>query len=263
MKARDTQRNPRDGRNAGWIFRWKKLDGPWFPKWMAVAIVAGAFVLLYGAVRVEIVRPSPWIGRKASVIYLPPGAEGRQWALRAREEGPFPSRFEPEQSPGAEAMEEVMRTVLREPPAVYVPPLRELPAEMPVPPVSLLEAGGPVFPERKPPPRADRTGGGTKLVPVLYPLSGLPLEQMPEELPAYDAAAEGVSSIPWRFLVRLRSDGSVAESVPLVGAETPGLAPLEGWLRGIRFAADPEADSRWIAVGIGFINQPSDGSDAR
>jgi hypothetical protein len=103
-----------------------------------------------------------------------------------------------------------------------------------------------------------------QLAPTLYPLSGITSEMLPRDLPPFTAAIDrAMSSASWRFLLRLNSEGGVSECVSLEkGAET-GAAELETWLQKIQFPPDSKKSSRWISLGIGFINQPADGTDAR
>jgi hypothetical protein len=73
-----------------------------------------------------------------------------------------------------------------------------------------------------------------------------------------------MSSASWRFLVRLNPDGGVAECVSLEKGGEAGAPELEAWLHQIQFKPELGKPFRWIAVGIGFTNQPvADGPDAR
>jgi hypothetical protein len=265
MRARLPTRTPTAGKPPDRIFPWKNLDGPQLPKWVAVALVAGIFAFCLTTIRVQIVRPAPWLDQKATIMFVPPGPEGRMWELQSRERGPFPSRFDPSEWTEAGAMEEILQATLREPDPAYVPPLRDLPAAEPLAAVPLAQPGRQFFPDRKPPPRPNRPTGTTRPTPALYPLSGIRPEDMPRELPHYEVAGNAVpSGIPWRFLIRLHPDGSVAESVSLVGPEAPGLESLDDWLRRIRFpATDDHTGERWIGIAAGFTNQAADGPDPR
>ena len=118
------------------------------------------------------------------------------------------------------------------------------------------------------PRRGPGSGAGDrpfKLAPVLYPLSGIPGEALPGDLPPFDAAVDAaMSSASWRFLIRLNSEGGVAECVSLENGGESGRSELEKWLRRIQFKPEPGRPFRWIAVGVGFTNQPvADGTDAR
>ncbi len=87
---------------------------------------------------------------------------------------------------------------------------------------------------------------------------------MPRELPPFDGAVDAtMTAEPWRFLVRLDAAGNVQDCVSLAGGDEAGPSPLEDWLRRVPFNPEPAKPSRWIAVGVGFTNQPADGPDAR
>ena len=245
------------------IFPWRGLDGPSTPKVLAGLVVLGVFAFMLAFVRVDVKAAPRWVEKKASVIYLPAGPDGEMWARRAREGGPFPSRFDPRSWEGMRELErEAMRSA-REPAAAYVPRLRDLPEVDPVPPVSLAAKGERVFPKRA----APSVGGpvaGAKLAPRLYPLAEIPLESMPAELPAFDApVSPEMASTPWRFLLRLRPDGRVVDSLSLVGASEAGALLLENWLREVKFGAEVAAGREWLAVGVGFVNKPDHGAATR
>ena len=89
------------------------------------------FTVLLTTVRVRIAPTNTWIERKASVIQIPAGAEGREWSLKALEGGPFPTRFEPSDWPGIAISES---TALKDSAATrpfYNPQLRDLPSPPP------------------------------------------------------------------------------------------------------------------------------------
>jgi hypothetical protein len=102
------------------------------------------------------------------------------------------------------------------------------------------------------------------LVPALYPLSGITPAEMPKELPPFDGeVAPAMAAEPWRFLLRLDTAGRVLDCISLVGGDEPGKTALEAWLRRVSFQPDRARATRWIALGLGFSNQPADGSDTR
>jgi hypothetical protein len=55
----------------------------------------------------------------------------------------------------------------------------------------------------------------------------------------------------------------VIDCVSLTGGDEAGAPALESWLRGVSFHTESAKTSRWIAVGVGFINQTTDGTNAR
>jgi hypothetical protein len=106
--------------------------------------------------------------------------------------------------------------------------------------------------------------GKRVLVPSLYPLSGITPAEMPQELPPFDGPVNpAMAAESWRFLLRLNAAGGVLDCVSLSGGDEAGASALEDWLRRVSFQPEPAKPTRWIAVGVGFSNQPADGSDAR
>ena len=149
-------------------------------------------------------------------------------------------------------------------PQPYVPALRDLPAENQLRPLELATKGELIFPSRKSAPTTTPDPAELKLAPTLYPLSGITRESLPETLPPFnDAVTAAMSSASWRFLLRLTAGGSVAECVSLEKGGEAGAPELEAWLQRIQFQPEPAKPFRWIAVGVGFTNQPADGTDAR
>ena len=247
-----------------WIFPWRDAGSPIFPKLFALAVCGAGFTLLVTAVRIQVDAPEKSSPRKAAVIYLRDDAQGRALMLKAREGGPFPSRFELERWPGMAALEGVAMDALAFEPPAYTPELQELPSEVSGQPLELAAKGELFFPERLAPltPRPEPTA--LEPAPVLYPLAGISAGDLPRELPPFAGPVDGaMRSASWRFLVRLNPHGGVAESISLESGGEAGARALENWLRGIRFAPSPEKQTRWITLGLGFTNQPADGPDAR
>lgn len=246
-----------------WVFPWRPLGESRFPKWFATLLVGAAFAFFVTSVRIHVTPPTPWAARKASVIQVTDDAESRALTLRAREGGPFPSRFEPSEWEGDAALEQAAFEATRWSPPPYVPVLRDLPKETP-PPMSLAAKGEPVLPKRRPEPVAAPVSVNLKLAPVLVPLSGITAAAMPGKLPPFDGAVDAtMTAEPWRFLVRLDAAGNVQYCISLAGGDEAGPSPLEDWLRRVLFKPEPAKPARWIAVGVGFANQPADGTDAR
>lgn len=245
-----------------WIFPWGGLRASSFPKIFAILLAGGAFAVLLTSVRIRVAEPVPWAAPKATVIRVLDDAEGRSLTLRAREGGPFPSHFEPAAWELASAIEQVAFQAARWRPPPYKPGLRELPDEPAFP--RLAKPGVPVLPTRQPPVNPVPLAGKRVLVPALYPLSGISRAEMPKELPSFDGEVlPAMAAAPWRFLLRVDAAGGVLDCVSLTGGDEPGKAVLEGWLRRVSFQPGPAGATRWIALGLGFTNQPADGTDAR
>lgn len=247
---------------SAWVFPWRPVKQPLFPKFLAFAIPAVLFTFLVTTVRIHVNSPERSSIRKGSVIYLGDDAQGRALTLRAREGGPFPSRFELSQWQGLRDLETAAMDASRFQPPAYAPALQELPGGNLSPPLELAAKGVPFFPDRDPSVFDIPDLGNLTVVPVLYPLAGVTGENLPKDLPPL--AMEVKNDLPtatWRFLIRLNADGSVAECVSLEkGAETSATG-LAAWLHKVTFAPDLSKLSRWIGVGIGFTNQPADGTD--
>ena len=247
------------------VFRWSASKTPLLPKLFALVLVGAAFAFLVTSVQIRVTALEKSAPRKASVIYLRDDAEGRVLTLRAREGGPFPSRFEPSQWQGMAALESTVLDAVRFQPPPYVPAVADLPAGNWVPQVELAAKGQSFFPKRNLPSAHSQELAMLKLAPALYPLSGISAATLPETLPPFQAAVDGaMSSASWRFLVRLNPGGGVAECVSLEKGGEPGISDLEAWLHKIQFKPELAAPFRWIAVGIGFTNQPvADGHETR
>ena len=245
-----------------WIFRWRGLDGTPFPGLMATIIVGAAFAFFAATIRIRVNAPQQWVERKASIIHLPAEGEGRIWALRAQEGGPFPAKFDPMEWAKSLGADDLLMGATRLSPAPYEPKLRELPAEDGIPSLTLLDKGMPVFPKRVPRTMEVPKAAPVRVVPLLYPLAGLSLEELPKELPPFAGPVDGLmASASWRFLIRLREDGSVSESIPLLNDK--GGEVLAKWLGGVKFSPSAAKRAEWIGIGVGFANQPANGPDPR
>jgi len=247
-----------------WVFPWRRLGESRFPKWFATLLVGAAFTFLVTSVRIRVTPPTPWAARKASVIQIIDDAQGRDLSQRAREGGPFPSRFVPEEWPEIAAMQDAAFEAARSSPPAYVPTLRDLP-EKELPPVLLVAKGEPVLPKRKPAGKTAAPPALLKLAPVLRPLSGISPASMPATLPRFEGVVtDKMTAEPWwRFLLRLDASGNVLDCASLTGGNEADPQPLEDWLRRVSFNPEPAKPARWIAVEVGFINQAANGPDAR
>lgn len=247
-----------------WIFRWRWPSAAPFPALIPCALAALPFALLLGLVRVKVAAPQFEMASKASWIQLTDTADGRLWAMRAKEGGPLLSRYEPSTCQAYATLEEAPMQATRIAPQTYLPKLRELPQQGPLEPLALAAKGETVFPRRTRELAAPSAMPASRLVPVLYPLSALGECGLPQSLPplvgdldAATAAAE------WRFLLRLHPAGGVAECVSLTEAAGAGAKLLENWLHGVTFDPRLALDGGWLAVGIQFNNQASRGTEPR
>jgi len=245
-----------------WVFRWRQPKESAWRQAAATLAVAAVFAFFLTCMHIRVTPPTPWAIHKASLIQVTEDAVGRALTLRAREGGPFPSRFDPSEWEGATVLEQAALAGTRWSPPSYIPVLRDLPID-PTPPLAFAAQGKATLPKLRREPLAGPAVGKLRLAPGLYPLSGITAAAMPRELPPFDEAADAaLTAAPWRFLLRLNAAGNVLEGVSLAGGDEGGLPALEAWLRRVSFNPAPDMPSRWIAVGVGFTNQPADGPDA-
>jgi hypothetical protein len=247
-----------------WVFQWRGRKMSMFPGVLATVLVCATFLLLVTVIRIRVVASEKSAPRKASVIWLRDDAEGRALSLRASEGGPFPSRFELSSWPGLAGLEAAVQEAMRFQLPPYVPALADLPAENWIQPLALAAKGERVFPKRTAAPVDSLNRPLLKLAPALYALSGIAPDALPHDLPPFERTVDAaMTSGSWRFLVRLNPAGSVAECVSLEKGSDESAPALEAWLHQIQFQPETGKTSRWIALGVGFTNQPADGTNAR
>lgn len=246
-----------------WVFRWRPLGSPMVPKLIALAVAGTAFTVLVTTVRIRLVLPEKLSPRKASLIFLGDDAQSRALALRAREGGPFPARFDPADWEGLAKVEQEVMDAARFQPPPYVPVMDDLPEENLVQPLVLAPRGMAFFPKRKTTATDAPDASKLRIAPAIYPLSAAAAATLPDEFPSFEGAVD--SSASWRFIVCLNAEGGVTECVSLEKGAEGDLAAdaLRKWLHRVKFKPARGKPDRWIALGIGFTNQTSDGTDAR
>ncbi len=238
-----------------WVFRWRGLDGTPLRGLLSLLIVSGIFFLFAATVRVRVDAPQQWVEKKASIIHFADKGEADMWALRAREGGPFPVRLDPAEWEKAAGLDHLVVDATRVLSLPYEPGMRDLPAEEAVPALPVSPSSGPVFPKPGPGGRPPVAPVPSRLVPALFPLDGVAASDVPADLPPFGGEVDAaMASAPWRFLVRLRKDGTVAQCDPLL--DEPGGPALARWLAQVAFAPAVAARSEWISLGVGFVNQP-------
>ena len=238
-----------------WIFPWKGRREPILPKLLAVVLAALFTAGLFGFVRIQRAAPSWWGLEKASVIQVIDTVEGRALALRARENGPSPVRFESSDWPQLVRFQDQQMMRLSQPQSAYEPRLRPWQDPPPEEP-SLWESNAGVLPlPPKPQPMPAVPAAGAPH-PSVQPISGLGADEVPAALPRYEGVMDkAMLSGSVRFLIRLDQDGRVADCLALSGADTAdATAELAGWLRNVRFLREGGPGS-WAAVAIVFLNQ--------
>lgn len=242
-----------------WVFLWKPLGRPLSARWLPFFLVGGVFLLALASLRIQVTPPKPWSVRMASLIHAGNDDQGRELALRAREGGPFPSRFEIGDWSGGPAMEREILSLGNRVPSVYVPSLRDL-VHDPIssktrPVVGVL----PMLPKHPPGTENDSHASNVKLTPVVRSLAAARVTEISlKKLPPFEHPVN--ASVEWRFLIQLDAAGNVIECVSLSGVDEEGLPSVTAWLRSVSFKPDPKKASRWIVVEVGFNNQIEDES---
>ncbi|BCU79620.1 hypothetical protein [Luteolibacter sp. LG18] len=259
MNEIGTKRERKD-RASGLIFAWRVGDTFHVATWVSVAIVALLVVILLGTVKVRVVPPPRIIERKASVVLVPRTVEGREWEVRADEEGPFPARFRPEESPIVQALD---REMFRPPvtAAGYRSPLREFPRDGAAGGMQVAARGERVFPPQPPLEPLPKEAAPAPLVPGLTMLSKLPADAKPAELPRFQGeVSPEMAATTWQFLVEVGEKGHALRCVALDGAKPDGeqddfSRALGTWLCQVHFGPGA-AKAGWIAVEIHFSRVP-------
>lgn len=247
--------------SGGLIFRWAEREGSLVFKMLIYGFVGLLFVFVFGVVKVGLEVGEVSLGRTGSVFFLEGSEGGMEWAVYAEEEGPFPLGMDlvgiGEEGVSLEGATGVFFAARDRDLG-----LRGIELEDGERALVMIRKGERFFPERV---EAEVRGEGGEeglrdldLVPILYPLSADAEGLIPEDLPDFDDAGlgGGVMAVGWRFLLRLRADGSVEQCVSLTGAEEMDAGLLEEWLMGVRFGAGD--GDRWISVGMGFRNEAID-----
>jgi hypothetical protein len=254
-----TKRERRD-RASGLIFAWRVGDTFHVATWLSVVIVIllGAFLL--GTIKVRVVPPPRIIERKASVVLVPDTAEGRAWAVRAEEEGPFPARFRLAESQAVREMnDEIFRDPVTRPP--YQPALREFPRDAGPGAVQVSARGERVFPPQQALEPAAVESRPAPLQPVVSLLAKLPADARPEKLPPFpETVAPELAATTWQYLVEIGEGGRALRCVSLDGGKPDGdqddfARSLGSWLCQVHFGPGA-AKAGWVGVEINFSRSP-------
>jgi hypothetical protein len=247
-----------------WVFVWREVEPPVIPRLIALGFGITLFGFLIGAARIQVMTPAKTSTRKASLIYLRDDAEGRAWSLRAKEGGPFPSRFEPAQWQGLAELETGAMEAVRYQPRPYVTEMKDLPRANELESLGLAAKGEVFLPRREGTAVLAPDLIQLKPAPMIYALSGISPTAIPTDLPPFTSPVDTeMSAFSWRFLLKLDAAGTVSECVSLARGGVAGSTSLESWLSQISFPPAQDGKSRWIAVSVAFINQPIDGTEAR
>lgn len=257
----------RNAESPKWIFSWRApRSAAVFPA-ISLLLPAGLFAVVMTSLRVRVETPDPWLAQNASIILATQTPGGLDLIRFAKEDGPFPAPLEWEDSVTLPDGQDSFLRALRGSPKAWKPELKPLPESGVFPSVSLAEKKEMVF---APLPSARRKVNFPPVTtaPQLVALGGISSEEFPAELPRLDLPVDQtLLSETWRFLVRLRADGSVIDAISLAGGDPDGsdrTARLVNWLRNVRFAGGKDRpEERFAGVGLRFINHSTHGPEPR
>lgn len=241
------------------VFRWEVSENHSGYKIIASLLVVTIFTIIFGIVDVRLDRAYVPNLESATVLQFRSDDIGRVWRQRAEEGGPFPGRLEINGSVGMAGLYEAINSEAVSGWNGYQVPLREFQSNVGLRSGVLSQKGRRYFPERVVMPGGvpAKVPVASKAVrrPILTPFDSDALDWMPEKLPEFGMEVDGgmLVSASWRFMLRLRPDGTVDHCVSLSGGAEAGLMEMAGWLRGLRFK--PGEGERWLGLRVEFVNQ--------
>ena len=243
----------------GLIFDWSEVENHRGRKLVAFLVVCLLAIALAGLVEIRFFGGKTRSSGSASVMHFADDEIGHHWRMKAEEEGPFPG--------GMRLTEADDLLDFRDSSAwnehVFV--MRSLEVDDRLHRLGVLERGTRYFPDLAGNVIEDPREIGSaemKPSPVILPYEKEALAWLPEKLPPFQGeAGEYISSNGWRFILQLRSNGSVEHCLPMSGGEAE-LSAIILWLEGIRFEKSDE-EIRWMALRVEFINSSGNGSDPK
>lgn len=246
------------------IFEWSDVPGNQGRRLLALVLVTLFFTFFGIMMNVRFDAPGVSSVRSASVLFLD-GDIGREWRLRAEEEGPFPGRLEIGGESGPLDLRSAMNAEGSEEWNDYTIRMRPMRSDVGESSDRIASKGLRYFPERQPVAREVRTPDSSELVrsPVLIPYSTEAQQWLPADLPLFRLQSEeGLVSASWRFILNLRADGTVAQCLSLSGGNEASLMAMIKWLEGLRFK-ESGAEERWMGLRVEFLNERKDGPDTQ
>lgn len=237
------------------LFAWSRPADSRLPMLMAIGITAAAFAFMLHSLRVDLGSLSAARADHASLIFAGNDAIGIELKRRATEGGPLPMRFDPSGDDAVMKLRQTALDAIRFSPSPYALKLRPLLETSMLETPSLAPAGEAVFPRRPLPAIAAPSKSESRPQPMLTPISGISIAEMPSRLP--ELSAEIVDKAlrdSWRFMIHVDPNGRVLDCIALNGTESPATNAIGEWLRQVEFQMQP-ADDRWFAVDLGIINQ--------
>ena len=238
------------------LFAWSRKSDSRLPMLVALMITSAAFAFMLHSLRVDLGSQASTHDDHAALILAGSDAIGIELKRRAREEGPFPLRFDPAGDEAVVRLQQAALDVIRFSPPPYVPTLRPLRETSTIVSPSLAPVGEAEFPRRPLPSIEIPVKSESRPQPMLTPISGISAAEMPRALPEFFAEIKGKSlRDSWRFMIHVDANGRVLDCIALSGGESPATSALGEWLRQVEFQPATHAAARWFAIDLGIINQ--------
>jgi hypothetical protein len=238
------------------LFAWSRKSDSRLPMLVALMITSAAFVFMLHSLRVDLGSQAPARDDHAGLILAGSDAVGIELKRRAREEGPFPLRFDPLSDVAVVKLQQAALDAIRFYAPPYVPTLRPLRETSTIATPSLAPVGEAVFPRRPLPAIETSVKPESRPQPLLTPISGISAAEMPRALPEFSVEINGKSlRDSWRFMIHVDANGRVLDCIALNGGESPATSALGEWLRQVEFQPGTHAADHWFAIDLGIINQ--------
>ena len=244
------------------LFVWLRRRDSRMPMLATCLMTAMVFAFALHSLRVDLGSYAAARADHAALILAGSDAMGIELKRRAREEGPFPLRFDPSADDALLRLQQAALDAIRFSPPPYAPTLRSLRETSSIDTPRLAPAGEAVLPRRALPAIAAPLTSESRPRPMLTPISGIRAEEMPRELPEFSVEINGKSlRDSWRFMIHVDPNGRVLDCVALNGGESTATSALAVWLRQVEFRPSADAAARWFAIDLGIVNQVSHATD--
>lgn len=244
------------------VYNWQTSESHVGFKIIAVLVVTIIFTIGFTFVDIDMKPPKAPSLESATVLHFADDDLGRAWMLVAEEGGPFPGRLEINGAGRLLDMDQMITSGGVSGWSSYDATLREFQSTVGTSSGLLAQKGQRYFPGRvkildgnvdgnvkgvSDPVRSTRK-------PILTPFDDQALGWMPEQVPDFEIPVNGgdLLSASWRFMLRLRPDGSVSDCVSLSGGGDAGLKETTEWLKGLRFKSG--GGERWLGLRVEFLN---------
>lgn len=244
------------------IFDWHRSESSLRVKIICFVLVTIFFTAILSTIRIRVPTVESSRSQSASVIRFRDDELGRFWMLQAEENGPFPGRLELDNYKGKVGTGGVDGMVSW---SDYRSELRQISGVQADGSEMLAAKGARVFPRRD--GSRGKPDAGVAMprkigrVPILIPYDPAAIGWIPAEFPEFNQP-EDAEAFPamWRFVLNLREDGTVRESISLDGGDDAGQKAMRDWLLGVTFKEG--SGDRWLGLRVEFVNKSDHGTGA-